>query len=251
MPMVLSLVQSGRLIDALTNTQDPNTDADSPAEQGKCYVIRKDAAASVVGLIGKPGVTTDQEMNTLFLLCKDANADVKTAAKAGLQKLGRTERLHPARHRRPSRDGDPDIRGAAVDVLGLIGNDPGFGDKTATLVNGVLLDPTSQDSAETAMQKIGGPAAPFLTAHLDDPGATIEFRQKMVDLLGQIGTVSTLKPLTRMSQADQPPSVQREAKVSLANIVLADYTAEQKAVVAAQTAAKDPKAKPADVQKAQ
>ena len=248
--MVLSLVQNGRLIDALTNTQDPNTDADSPQNK-ESVVIRKNAAASVVGLIGKPGVTTDQEMNTLFLLCKDANADVKTAAKAGLQKLGEQKDTTLQEIVGRLRDGDPDIRGAAVDVLGLIGNDPGFGDKTAKLVNSVLLDPTSQDSAETAMQKVGGPAVPYLTAHLDDPGATIEFRQKIVDLLGQVGTVSTLQPLTRMAGADQPPSVQREAKVSLATIVLATYTAEQKAMVAAQTAAKDPKSKPADVQKAQ
>ena len=241
--MVLSLVQSGHLIDALTNTQDPNSDADSPQNK-QSVVIRKNAADSAVRLIGDPQVTTAQEMDTLFLLCKDANADVKTSAEGGLQKVGEQNdaNLHDIVGR--LKDGDPDIRAAAVAVLGKIGGDKGFGDKTARAVDQVILDPTSQDSAESALQAIGDPAVPYLSAHLDDPRMTIEFRQKIVDLLGAVGTVGTLKPLTQMAQGNpDQPSVRREAVVSLASIVLSLYTAAQKA-------AADPKAKPEDKQKA-
>ena len=68
--VVLELVQSGRLTDALTNTQDPNSDADSPQNKESAF-IREDAAAGAVRLVGSPQVTTEQEMDALFLLCKD------------------------------------------------------------------------------------------------------------------------------------------------------------------------------------
>ena len=181
--VVLDLVQNGRLTDALTNTQDPNSDADSPQNKQSAF-IRENAADSAVRLVGSPQVTTEQEMDALFLLCKDTDGKVKTTAEGGLQKLGEQSDANLREIVGRLKDGDPDIRGAAVDVLGMIGGDKGFGDKTAKLVNAVLLDPTSQDSAESALQKIGDPAVPYLSAHLDDPNASIEFRQKMVDLLG-------------------------------------------------------------------
>ncbi|MBV9851479.1 MAG: HEAT repeat domain-containing protein, partial [Armatimonadetes bacterium] len=247
--MVLQLVQSGRLIDALTNTQDPNSDADSPQNQ-QSLDIRKNAAISVNHLIDQGKIPTQQAMNTLFLLCKDANADVKATAKTGLKKVGEQSdsNLHDVVGR--LKDGDPDIRSAAVDVLGQIGGDAAFGDKTAQYVDAVILDPTSQDSAESAMKSIGPPAVPYLEKHLADPKMTLDFRQKMADLLGQIGAASAVPALKQAAETDQP-SVRRMALVSLADIVLSAYTAAQNDSVAAQKAAKDPTAKPADVQKAQ
>lgn len=240
--MVKSLVQSGQLVDALTNTEDPNSDSTSP-QNVKSVTIRQNAAASVKSLSDAGQISTQQALETQFLLCKDADATVKSTAEAGLKDLAEksnaTLRAVVAR----LKDGDPDIRTAAVAVLGLVGADPGFGDKAAQLVDSVINDPSSQDSAESALQGIGAPAVPYLSAHLNDPSIAIDFRQKIIDILGAISTPNTLAPLTQQASSNQP-SVKREAVASLANVVLNTYSAWQKAT-------KDPKSKPADVQKDQ
>ena len=240
---VLGLVRSGRLSDALSDTQDPNSDASSPQNK-RSAAVRQNAAAGAARLVGSPQVPAGQEMNALFLFCKDSDATVKATAEGGLQKMGERDDADLREIVGHLKDGDPDIRGGAVSVLGLIAGDKNFGDKTARLIDGVLLDPASQDSAESALQKVGDPAVPYVRAHLDGSKGTIEFRQAMVSLLGQIGTASTLQPLLQVAEdGSEQPSVRRAATVSLANIVLSDSTAAQKA-------AQDPQARPGDAQKA-
>ena len=237
------LIRRGRLSDALSDTQNPNSEADSPQNK-RSAAIREAAAASAARLAGDPQVPAEQEMNALFLLCKDSDAAVKTAAEGGLKKIG--EQDDPGLRAIVGRlnDGDPDIRAGAVSALGLIGADTGFGDKAARLVDGVLLDPASQDSAESALQQIGAPAVPYVRAHLDGAQGTVEFRQAMVSLLGQIGTAGVLQPLLRVAEdGGEHLSVRREATEALASIVLSSDAAARKA-------AQDSHGKPVDIQKA-
>jgi HEAT repeat protein len=220
--MVQTLVQGGRLADVLTDTEDPNSDATSP-QNVRSAQIRENAAASVDRLLAAGRVSSGQAMDALFLLCKDSDTTVQTTAEAGLQALGQKSGAGLDDIVARLKDGDPDIRGAAAVVLGLIG-----GVKTADKVDAVIANPTSQDAAESALQKIGAPAVADLSRHLTDPAATVDFRQQIIDVLGAIGTPNTLAPLTAQAHADQP-SLRREALVSLANIVVADGTALQKA----------------------
>ncbi len=161
--MVRSLVQDGRLADALTNTEDPNTDATSP-QNVRSALTRENAATSLNALAAAGRVSPDRAMDAMFLLCKDTDLTVKATAEAGLQALGQRSKPRLDAIVARLKDGDPDIRGAAADVLGLIG-----GAQTADKVDAIIEDPASQDSAESAMQKIGGPAVADLARHLTDP----------------------------------------------------------------------------------
>ena len=231
----LKLVQSNRLIDVLANTQNPNEAADSPANK-RSIVIRKNATDAVNRLVDAKRIDVDPAFNTLFLLCKDGNGDVKTAAKAGLAKLGGADNANLQKVVMRLKDGDPDIRGAAVDVLGAIG-----GDKTAKAVDAVLKDPASQDSAMSAMVKFktpnapatqwipdGAPAVPYLLARLSDPD--IQYRQQIVDLLRQVGSPGAIPNLATVAADTSQPAVRRIALVALSNTVLNVYNAEQKAL---------------------
>ena len=235
---VQGLVENGHLVDVLINTENPDEDVKSPRNQ-RSLLIRQNAAASVNRLSAAQKITPAETFDTLFLICKDADATVKAAAESGLTALGSKSNSNLNAVVQRLSNGDPDIRGAAVDVLGQIG-----GDKTASAVNAVLSSTASQDSAISALQKIGAPAVPLVVAHLEDPAAQtdIAFRQQMVGLLDQITSPSSVPELIKVAGQPNQPSVQRLAQVALADTVLAAYKSVQTAKDAL-SAAKDPAAK--------
>ncbi len=235
---VLGLVQNGRLADTLINTQNPDEDVTSPRNQ-RSLLMRQHATESVNRLSADGKITPDQAFDTLFLICKDTGDAVKPAAETGLTALGEKSDANLNAVVQRLSNGDPDIRGAAVDVLGLIG-----GAKTAAAVNAVLLNTASQDSAVLALQKIGAPSVPLVVAHLEDPAAAgdIAFRQQMVSTLDAIAAPSAVPELIRIAGETGQPSVQRLAQVALADTVLAGYKAVQTAKDAV-TGAKDSAAK--------
>lgn len=235
---VSGLVGNGRLVDVLINTQNPDEDVSSPSNQ-RSLLIRKNAAAAVNRLSAAAKITAGDAFDTLFLLCKDANADVKASAESGLTALGQKSDANLRSVVDRLSNGDPDIRGAAVDVLGKIG-----GAKTAALVNGALINSAAQDSAISALQGIGAPSVPLIIAHLEDPAAQndVVFRQQMVSLLDQIAAPSSVPELIKITGQPGQPSVQRPAQVALADIVLSAYQSEQTDRTAL-AAAKDPAAR--------
>ena len=153
---VQQLVESGRLIDALINTQDPDQDVSSPHNQ-RSLLMRKHAVDSVNRLSAEGKISPSDAFDTLFLICKDADTDVKASAETGLTALGGKSDANLKAIVDRLSNGDPDIRGAAVDVLGKIG-----GAKTANLVNSVLSNTAAQDSAISALQGIGAPSVPLV-----------------------------------------------------------------------------------------
>ena len=222
---VQKLVVGGRLMDILINTQNPDEDKTSPQNVASLQ-IRKNAAESVSRLTTQNKVTPTEALDTEFALCKDSETAVKDIAKAGLATLaGQNDANLKAVVDRLS-NGDPDIRGAAVDVLGKVG-----GDKAAAQVNAVLPLSAAQDSAISALQKIGAPSVPLIIAHLEDPKvqSDIAFRQQMVGLLDQIASPASVGELTKLANKTDQPSVQRLAQVALADVVLAAYNGVQKA----------------------
>ena len=234
---VTELVQNGRLADTLVNTQNPDEDAKSP-HNTRSLAIRKNATDSVNRLSASGKITSDQAFDTLFLICKDSGDGIKPAAETGLTALaGKSDANLNAVVSRLS-NGDPDIRGAAVDVLGKIG-----GAKTASAVNAVLSNTAAQDSAISALQKIGDPSVPLIVAHLEDPAAAgdIAFRQQMISVLDAIASPSSLPALTKIAGQSAQPSVQRLAQVALADTVLSMFKAVRTAKDGL-TAAKDPAA---------
>ena len=237
---VLGLVQSGRLADTLINTQNPDEDAKSPHNL-RSLLMRRHATESVNRLSAEGKITPDQAFDTLFLICKDTGDGIKPAAETGLTALGSKSDANLNAVVQRLSNGDPDIRGAAVDVLGQIG-----GPKTAAAVNAVLNNTASQDSAVSALQKIGAPSVPLVVAHLEDPAAAgdIAFRQQMVGTLDSIADPSAVPELIKIAGQTGQPSVQRLAQVALADTVLAAYQSVQTAKDAV-TAAKDPAAKTA------
>lgn len=235
---VLGLVENGRLADTLVNTQNPDEDAKS-LHNLRSLLIRKNATDSVNRLTASGKITPDQAFDTLFLLCKDSGDGIKPAAETGLTALGGKSDTNLNAVVQRLSNGDPDIRGAAVDVLGQIG-----GAKTAAAVDGVLSNTAAQDSAISALQKIGAPSVPLLVAHLEDPAAAgnIAFRQQMVGVLDAIAAPASLPELTKIAGLTAQPSVQRLAQVALADTVLSVSKAVQTAKDAV-SAAKDPAAK--------
>ena len=222
---VQKLVVGGRLMDVLINTQNPDEDKTSPQNVASLQ-IRKNAADSVSRLTIQNKVTPTEALDTEFALCKDSETAVKDIAKAGLAALaGQNDANLKAVVDRLS-NGDPDIRGAAVDVLGKVG-----GDKAAAQVNAVLPLSAAQDSAISALQKIGAPSVPLIIAHLEDPKvqSDIAFRQQMVGLLDQIASPASVGELTKLANKTDQPSVQRLAQVALADVVLAAYNGVQQA----------------------
>jgi len=238
---VRGLVANGRLMDVLINTQNPDEDKTSPQNVNSLQ-IRKNAADSVNRLTAQNKVTPPQALATEFALCKDGETAVKDIAKAGLATLAGLSDANLKAVVDQLSNGDPDIRGAAVDVLGKVG-----GDKAAAQVNAVLPLPAAQDSAISALQKIGAPSVPLVIAHLEDPKVQndIAFRQQMVNLLDQIASPASVGELTLLANKTDQPSVQRLAQVALADIVLAAYNGVQKAKDAL-TAAPDVLAKAKD-----
>lgn len=216
---VQNLVENRRLMDVLINTQNPDEDKTSPQNVNSLQ-IRKNAADSVTRLTTANKITPTQALDTGFALCKDGEGAVKDIAKAALATLaGQNESNLKAVVDRLS-NGDPDIRGAAVDVLGKVG-----GDKAAAAANAVLPLPAAQDSAISALQKIGAPSVLLVVAHLEDPKAQsdIAFRQQMVSLLDQIASPASVGELTKLANKTDQPSVQRLAQVALADVALAAY----------------------------
>lgn len=237
---VLGLVENGRLADTLINTQNPDEDAKSPHNL-RSLLMRQHATESVNRLSAEGKITPDQAFDTLFLLCKDTGDKVKPAAETGLTALGSKSDANLNAIVQRLSNGDPDIRGAAVDVLGQIG-----GPKTAAAVNAVLTNTASQDSAVSALQKIGSPSVPLVVAHLEDPATAgdIAFRQQMVSILDSIADPSSVPELIKIAGEPGQPSVQRLAQVALADTALAACKSVQTAKDAL-TAAKDPAAKTA------
>ncbi len=242
---VLGQVESGHLADTLINTQNPDEDAKSPHNL-RSLLMRQNAVASVNRLSAEGKITPDQAFDTLFLLCKDTGDLVKPAAETGLTALGSKSDANLNAIVQRLSNGDPDIRGAAVDVLGQIG-----GPKTAAAVNAVLANTASQDSAVSALEAIGAPSVPLVVAHLEDPAVAsdIAFRQQMLNVLDAIAvasksTTASVPELIKIAGMPGQPSVQRLAQVALADTALAAYKSVQTAKDAV-TAAKGPAARTA------
>ncbi len=235
---VRGLVQNGRLTDVLAATQDPNSDAKS--EQNlESATLRQNAATSVNTLAAARQVSDKQALDTLFLLSKDPDAKVKDTATAGLATLGAAGQANLNLIVGSLSNGDPDIRGAAVAALDKVG-----GDKVAKLIDPLMQTPEAQDSAQAAMQGLAATAVPYLLGHLDTPNR--DFRQKMLGMLGQIASPAAVPALVKIA-ADPDLSVRRLAQSALANTVINNFSALQKAQAALSTDAKDPKKKPEDL----
>ncbi|MGI4789448.1 MAG: HEAT repeat domain-containing protein [Janthinobacterium lividum] len=220
---VQELVENGKLVDVLINTENPDEDVASP-QNTSSLMMRMNATDSVNRLSAEQKITPDEAFDTLFLICKDTGTGIKANAETGLTALGNKNDANLNAVVQRLSNGDPDIRGAAVDVLGQIG-----GDKSAAAVNAVLSNTASQDSAISALQKIGAPSVPLIVAHLEDPAMQndIAFRQQMVGVLDQITSPSSVPELIKLAGMPIQPSVQRLAQVALADTVLAAYTSMQ------------------------
>ena len=150
-------------------------------------------------------------------------------------------------------NGDPDIRGAAVDVLGKIG-----GDKAAAAVECRAAAIPPRRTRPSAPCKRSAPRPCRSSSRIwktPQSQADIAFRQQMVGLLDQIASPASVPELTKLAGKTDQPSVQRLAQVALADTVLAAYNGVadgQRRVTKAQDdlgKAKDAKAQ-ADAQKA-
>lgn len=235
---VRGLVENGKLTDVLAATQDPNSDPKS--EQNlESITLRQSAAQSVNRLAASHAVSDKQALDTLFLLRKDADTKVKDTATAGIAALGAKSDANLDLVVGNLSNGDPDIRSAAVDALGKIG-----GDKVAKRVDPLMQLPDAQDSAQAAMLALGSTAVPYLLAHLDAPSRA--FRQQVLGMLGQIASPVSVPALVKAA-SDPDPSVRRLAQSALADTVINNFGALQKAQAKLGTDAKDAAKKPADL----
>ncbi len=235
---VRGLVNNGRLSDVLAATQDPNSDAKS--EQNlESATLREAAATAVNTLAASRQISDKQALNALFLLHKDPDTKVQDTATAGLATLGTANKANLNAIVANLSNGDPDFRAAAVAVLGKIG-----GDNVAQRVDPLMQNPEAQDSAQAAMLALGGTAVPYLLGHLNAPSR--EFRQKVLGMLGQIGSPVSVPALVKAA-SDPDPSVRRLAQSALADTVINNFSALQKAQTTVGTDTKDPQKKPADI----
>ena len=216
---VQTLMTNGSLVDVLSNSEDPNGDADSP-ENKRSLEIREKAAAAVGRIVAAGKVSQDATLNTLFGLHKDSDGKVKDAATAGLATFGSQSDAKLAVLTDHLKDGDPDVRGAVTDGLGKIG-----GDKVAKLSAGLIKDSVAQDSVLTVLGGLGKTSVPYVEANLNDPDVT--FRQKMVNLIGKLGDPSTIPALIQTTKSDQP-AIRRVAIIALTQIVQSTESAKDK-----------------------
>jgi len=216
---VQELMTNGSLVDVLSNSEDPNGDADSPENKRSLQI--REAAATAVGRIVTAGkLSQDAELNTLFGLHKDSDGKVKDAATAGLATFGSQSDAKLATLTDHLKDGDPDVRGAVTDGLGKIG-----GDKVAKLTAGLIKDSVAQDSVLSVLGGLGKTAVPYVERHLDDPDVT--FRQKMVNLIGKLGDPSTIPALMDTTKTNLP-AIRRVAIIALTQIVQSTESAKDK-----------------------
>jgi HEAT repeat protein len=211
---ILRLADSVGLADALTDTEDPNSPATSPANV-RSNAIREAAATELNNLISAGKISPPSvAMDNLFLLSKDADATVKSTADAGLAIVGSQSDANLVALVSRLADGDPDVRTAAATALGKIG-----GARAAELVAPLLKDSASSDAAGTALINIGTPSVKDLTPML--VGASPDLRVLIVNALGGIGDLSCVEPLLTQVNAQPPsPSVHRLAIVALSNVIL-------------------------------
>ena len=225
---VLELAQKDRLVEVLTNTENPNEDAKS-AGNVTSIKLRKDAVDSVARLSASGKLPVDVTMHNLFLLSKDADTTVKDAAKAGLADMARKDPATMQILVGQLKNGDPDIRGSARDVLGTIG-----GVSTAALIDPLVHDAIAGGDAQDTLGKIGAPAIPLISGHLNDPKADI--RKKFAEMLGTIGVPAATSPLITVAASDADPAVRRSALVALTKVVIGAYDAITKAKAGAREA---------------
>lgn len=216
---VQSLMENGSLVDVLSNSEDPNGDADSP-ENKRSVQIRQAAAGAVDKIVADGKLSQDAELTTLFGLHKDSDDTVKGDATAGLATFGSQSQAHLATLTDHLKDGDPDVRGAVTDGLGKIG-----GDQVAKLTSALIKDPVAQDSVLTVLGGLGKTAVPYVEQRLNDPD--LSFRQSMVNLIGKLGDPSTIPALINTANTDQP-AVRRVAIIALTQIVQATESTKDK-----------------------
>lgn len=234
---VRGLVQNGRLTDVLATTLDPTTD-DKSEQNLESVALRQSAAVSVNTLAASHAVSNRQALNALFLLRKDADSKVKDTATAGISTLGGQSSANLDLIVGNLRSGDPDVRGASVDALDKIG-----GAAVAKRLDPLMQQADTQDAAQSAMQGLGGTAAPFLLAHLKT--ANHDFRQKVLGMLGQIASPDAVPALVKVA-GDPDLSVRRLAQSALADTVINNFSTLQKAQATASTDAQDASKTPAD-----
>lgn len=218
---VLHLALENKLIDSLADTQDPNTDSNSPQNQ-KSAQIYKEAADSLNRLIDERRIPDSAAFGNLFMLYKDN--DAKPGATLGLAKLAAKSDANRRYVVERLGDGDPDVRNAAVDTLSYSSGPNLATAATAAEVVGLIKDTSAQDSVVSALNKIGKPAVPYLLPYLNDPN--LAFRAKIIGMLGTIGSPAAVPALLALAD-EKPidPPVRRLALVSLAQIVLATVPA--------------------------
>lgn len=216
---VRSLMQDGTLVDVLSNSEDPNGDADSPANK-RSVQIREAAADAVDKIVAAGSVSQETALNTLFGLHKDSDSKVKDDATAGLATFGGQSDAKLGVLASHLTDGDPDVRSAVSDGLSKIG-----GDKVAKLAAGLIKNSVAQDSVLTILGGLGKPAVPYVEQYLNDPD--VAFRVKMVNLLGKLGDPSIIPALIATTKTNEP-AVRRVAVIALTQIVQTTESAKDK-----------------------
>lgn len=218
---VLDLALRDKLVDALSDTQDPNTDSNSPQNKLSSQIY-KNAADSMNRLIDEGKIPDSAAFTNLFMLYKDG--DSKPGATLGLAKLAAKSDANRRYLVQRLGDGDPDVRSAAVDALSYSGGPNLATAATAAEVVTLIKNTSAQDSVESALGKIGAPAVPYLLPYLNDPD--LAFREQIITMLGSIGNSTAVPDLLQLANATPPnPPVRRLALVSLAQIVLATIPA--------------------------
>jgi HEAT repeat protein len=111
------------------------------------------------------------------------------------------------------REGDPNLRARALQVLGLIGGDSAVEAMTTVIQD---PDPSVRESAVTALWNIGGPkAGAGLVLALKDEDRLI--RSRATRALGELGDARAVEPLLALLEKDDD-AVKADAALALAKI---------------------------------
>jgi HEAT repeat protein len=208
--VVREAMMNDTLMDDLTGTIDATGEPDSPLNK-RSLALRESAAESVGRIVAGNEVPKLVAYKSVLELRKDGSPVVKGLATDTLTSLGRMSPADLNRLVNYLGSSDPDTRSAAVDALGNIG-----GDTAARSIDAKIKDVAFQDSACLALSKIGPAALPYINERATD--RNVDFRLKMVDILGQIGQASSIPSLINAAN-DTAPSVRRLAIISITRIV--------------------------------
>lgn len=216
---VKQLMMNRSLVEVLSKTADPDTDADSPKNK-RSKQIREAASVVAVNLVKSKDVTGQAALDNLFGLHKDADGTVKDNATAGIAEYGKQSNANLEELVGKLKNGDPDIRGSVTDGLKQIG-----GEVVAKSVARLIKDETAQDSVVTILGSVGKSAVQYVKPYLNDKDLT--FRQKMVNLMGTLADPASIPDLINSSK-DPQPEIRRVSLIALTKIVKATLITSSK-----------------------